>query len=277
MTASSSVYVHGTDAPEQFRLAALNDILNQRTLEEIDVVSGQRILDVGSGLGQLAVAMSRQAGPSGCVLGIERSEEQLEQARRSALNSNIAGGQVEFRQGDALRLPLTHTERGTFDCSVTRFVLEHVPDPLAVVRQMVLAVRPGGRIILADDDHDVLRLYPAPAGLDKVWGAYMRLYEKIGNDAFVGRKLVQLLHQAGAMPRRNKWIWFGACSGDPTFVPLIENMIAILDGARDRMLEHGLVAEADFCRCQQALRDFASRPDAALWFAMAYAEGVRPK
>ena len=37
-------------------------------------------------------------------------------------------------------------------------------DPLAVVRQMVRAVKPGGRVVLADDDHDLLRLWPEPPG-----------------------------------------------------------------------------------------------------------------
>jgi 2-polyprenyl-3-methyl-5-hydroxy-6-metoxy-1,4-benzoquinol methylase len=47
---------------------------------------------------------------------------------------------------------------GHFDVAHARFLLEHVPDPLVIVRTMVRAVRPGGRVILADDDYEGLRL-----------------------------------------------------------------------------------------------------------------------
>lgn len=271
-----SVYVHGTHGAEQSRLAALNDILNFRTVQELRLGSEKAVLDVGCGLGQLAIAIAGQIGPGGHVLGIERSVEQLNQAKSNVVRAGLNSGQVEFRAGDALRLPLSGSETGSFDLAVTRFLLEHVPDPLAVVKQMVGAVRPGGRIALADDDHDVLRLHPEPPGVSKVWRAYIRLYDRNGNDPFVGRRLVQLLHQAGAVPKRNAWVWFGACSGDPSFVPLVLNMIGILEGAKRGMLQHALIEEFEFNEAIRSLQAFSVRPDAAMWFAMSYAEGVKP-
>jgi len=92
-------------------------------------------------------------------------------------------------------------------------------------------VRPGGRIILADDDHDVLRLWPEPPGLNDLWRAYIRSYERIGNDPFIGRRLVSLLVQAGARPQRNDWIFFGGCAGDDHFNDLVDNLHGILLGA----------------------------------------------
>jgi ubiquinone/menaquinone biosynthesis C-methylase UbiE len=78
-----SEYIHGTEPEEQQRLTLLNTILlNEGTLHELRLQKGDRILDVGSGLGQLSRAMARQAKTEG--------EEHL----------------VEFRQGDATDLPL---------------------------------------------------------------------------------------------------------------------------------------------------------------------------
>lgn len=276
MSSSKSVYVHGTHEAEQSRLAALNGILNTRTVQELQLGSENAVLDVGCGLGQLAIAIAGKLGRGGHVLGIERSTEQLSQAQSNAARAGLQADRIEFRAGDALQLPLSASERGHFDLAVTRFLLEHIPDPLAVVQQMVGAVRPGGRIALADDDHDVLRLHPEPLGVSKVWGAYIRLYDRNGNDPYVGRRLVQLLHQAGAKPNRNTWIWFGACSGDATFVPLVLNMIGILEGAKRGMLQHALVEEFEFDEAIRSLQAFSIRPDAAMWFAMAYAQGVRP-
>src|SRR5688572_15383564 len=99
-----SQYIHGTDPEEQRRLSWLNDILNQASLERLGLGGAERILEVGSGLGQFARGMAKRA-PNGKVLGIERSPEQLAEAIRLARE---AGEEqlVEFRQGDALDLPL---------------------------------------------------------------------------------------------------------------------------------------------------------------------------
>ena len=174
----SSPYLHGTDPEEQRRLSRLNDLLNQESLRMLDLRGDERILDVGSGLGQLSRAMARAAGPGAVVVGVERSLDQLREAVRQA-HEDGEDALVEFRNGDATALPLTVDEWGTFDVVHTRFVLEHVPDPAAVVRAMVRAALPGGRIILEDDDHAVLRLWPEPEGFQRLWQAYIEAFAKL--------------------------------------------------------------------------------------------------
>ena len=275
MTERPSNYVHGTTPEEQRRLSMLNDLLNRTSLAELHLSGGERILDVGSGLGQMARGMARAAGPQGSVLGIERSTEQIAEAIRQAAQ-DASAGRVEFRAGDALDPPLRDDEWGRFDVAHARFILEHVPDPLRVVRGMVRAVRPGGRIVLEDDDHEVFRQWPEIPGLAAVWSAYMRTYEKNGNDPIVGRRLVQLLHQAGAKPRRNCWISFGACSGDPEFPAYVDNAASILEGAHagDPRGRHGGSGRAR--RRDRERARVGKRDDAALWFARSWAEGIRP-
>jgi ubiquinone/menaquinone biosynthesis C-methylase UbiE len=129
-----SHYLHGTAPAEQDRLSRLNDLLNELSLREMALRAGEKSLDVGSGLGQLTHGMARQVGGA-LVVGVERSEAQLAEARRLAAETGEAGA-VEFRQGDATHLPLRDEEWGTFDVAHARFVLEHVTDPLAVVREM---------------------------------------------------------------------------------------------------------------------------------------------
>ena len=270
-----SRYLHGTDPPEQARLARLNDLINRRSLAEIGLSGGERILEVGSGLGQFAREMARRAGPAARVLGIERSPAQIRGAARAARAAGEAA-LVEWRRGDVLRLPLRRGERGSFDVAHARFLLEHVPDPLAVVRAMTLAVRPGGRIVLEDDDHDVLRLWPEPPGFAPLWRAYIRSFDRLGNDPAIGRRLVWLLHQAGAIPVRNTWIFFGSCSGSADFAAYVDNAAGVLLGARRAIVGGGLLPAAEFDAALAALDSWKGRPDAALWFAIAWAEGRRP-
>ncbi len=269
-----SRYIHGTAPVEQRRLARLNDLLNTEALREIDLRGGERILDLGCGPGQLTVAMARAAGPAGRVLGLERDSAQIRAAQRLVSESGF-GRRVKIRRGDALAPPLRKREWGGFDLAHARFLLEHVPDPLAVVRALVRAVRPGGRIVLQDDDHDLLRLWPEPPGLMPVWQAYIRTYDRNGNDPYIGRRLVALLHQAGAVPKRNTWIFFGACAGSPKFAALTSNLARILEGARDAILSGGLLDAASCKAGLASLRAWQRRPDAALWFALAYAEAER--
>lgn len=271
-----SRYVHGTAPREQRRLTQLNALMNAACIREMNLARGARVVDFGAGLGQLSREMARAVGARGRVVGIEFSPEQLSEAKRQA----AAAGQaklVDLRQGDVEGPPLAANEWGRFDVAHGRFILEHVTDPGAVVAQMVRAVRPGGRILLADDDHDVLRLWPEPPGVAEVWRAYMRTYDRLGNDPYIGRRLVQLLHEAGAKPVRNSWIFFGACAGQKEFPALVENLATILTGARAAIVTPGMVEGSMFDEALRELRAWGLREDAAIWFSICWAEGVRPR
>jgi len=263
---AGATYLHGTSPTEQERLSLLNRLMNEAALRELALRGGERIVDFGCGLAQLSLGMARVADRR--LVGIERSEEQLARAERDQL--------LDLRQGDVTDPPLRADEWGQFDLAHARFILEHVQDPVAVVRQMVRAVRPGGRVVLQDDDHDVLRLYPEPPGFMTLWRAYERTYDRLGCDPYIGRRLVSLLHEAGAQPVRATWIFFGACAGQPNFPAFVENLAGVVASARGAIVDGGLLGAAEFNDGLEALGTWAVRPDAAFWYAIFWAEGVRP-
>src|SRR5437867_10210886 len=106
-----------------------------------------------------------------CLIELAESRHQAQKTGEADL--------VEWRQGDALKLPLEKHEWGRFDVAHARF-LEHVREPGRVVRQMLRAVRRGGRVVLADGDHQLMRLWPEPQGFVDLWQAYIRAYEHLG-------------------------------------------------------------------------------------------------
>ena len=250
-------------------------MLNNACSRELDLGAGESILDVGSGIGQFTRVMAQLAGGNGRALGVELDKAQLVEANRRLKDDNQPQ-MVEFRQGDALDLPLRSREWGSFDLAHARFLLEHISDPVSVVTQMVQAVRPGGRVVLADDDHGDFRPWPLPAGFDAIWHAYVSLYERKGNDPYIGRRLVSLLHNAGLRSIRNTTIFFGGCAGNEAFDAVADNLISTLRGARDEIISSTLLDEELYLSSIDSLRQWKQDPSAALWYSVCWAQGEVP-
>ena len=262
----STEYLHGTDAREQARLSRLNLSLNDLSLRELDPQAGERVLDFGCGLGQLTREIALRSGP---VVAFDASEEQLTQARA------LAGDLVDFRQGDVANPPYEPGERGTYDLAHARFVSEHVQDPLAVVKEMVAAVRPGGRIVIQDDDHAALRLWPEPWGFGALWSSYIVVIARNRNDPFVGRRLPALLHAAGATTTRLSGIFYGGAGGTRALFDAVENVIGLFEGVRAALLHVSGLDAQEYEAILAEFRRWAARPDAAMWYAFHWAEGRR--
>jgi ubiquinone/menaquinone biosynthesis C-methylase UbiE len=107
--------------------------------EKIGINAGERILDLGCGTGGTLHLLSKRVGPTGSVLGIERSPHFVGLARRFVADHALP--QVEVREGDAYN---TGLPRASFDGAHMRLVLVNVPEPERIVREMVSLVRPGG-------------------------------------------------------------------------------------------------------------------------------------
>ncbi len=108
------------------------------------VQPGERLLDVGCGTGSLAIAAARQGAH---VVGIDRARPMLTLAREKAAREGVA---VTFREG---RLPILSTSGETFDVATATFVLSELSrdEAALAIRSMAEAVRPGGRVIIADE------------------------------------------------------------------------------------------------------------------------------
>lgn len=275
MTDTAPDYIHGSSPEEQHRLSLLNDLLNAACLRELPLKPGQKVLDLGSGLGQFTRLMARTVGRSGQVVGVERDPDQIRQARALADDAGELA-LVEFRQGDACDLPLGAAEWGSFDLVHARFLLEHISQPEQVIAQMIKALRPGGRIFVSDDDHDQFRPWPEPRGFPDLWRAYVRSFQARGNDPFIGRRLAALLRDGGLTSISNTSVFFGGCAGNDRFLAVADNLIAALFGARDSMLSHGFLDEAAYQTGMDGLQEWKADPSAVLWYSICCAEGVAP-
>ena len=264
------------DSEEFRRFTAMNDMLNPTSVGMLGLRGGERILDIGCGLGQLTRAMARAAGRSGLAMGIVHCDSWLGEAQRLAEASGESS-LVELRSGDPSALPLRDDEWGTFDVVHGRFVLEQVRDPLGVVTAMTRAARPGGRIVLEDDDHVMMRLWPEPDGFAALHRSFLRWCESQGYDHSVGRRLVDLLHRAGAVPKRSASLTVSSCAGSPSFRPLMHIIIDCFANSEKSLRGMGVIAAAEFATSMQGLRAWSEHPAAALWYMTCWAEGRRPQ
>ena len=106
---------------------------------------GEAVLDLGSGSGTDSFLAALAAGSTGRVVGVDMTDEQLAKARRLAVDGGL--GNVDFRVGYIERPPV---EPESFDCVISNGVVNLSPDKPAVFAAAARALRPGGRLVLAD-------------------------------------------------------------------------------------------------------------------------------
>lgn len=139
---STTGYALGYTSAEHDRLirqAARIAPFTERLFREAGIGPGQRILDLGSGVGDVAMLAARLVGPSGEVVGIERDASSMERARARVAEAGLHN--VNFAQTDVNEIAGVEKP---FDAAIGRFILMFIPDPVAVLRSVSRLVRPGG-------------------------------------------------------------------------------------------------------------------------------------
>lgn len=191
-------YVLGHDEAELARLARQAGILNQLTaplLQQAGVSAGMRVCDVGCAAGDMTFQVADAVGPTGAVVGIDRSADALATARARARQANRTN--VEFVDGDlgaaALNVPET-----SFDAITGRAVLYVLKDPISTLRLLARYVRPGGLLLFHEFDFTLAGLAWPPSPLWQTIGYWWReVQQRAGLNPQMGLKLHSAFVQAG--------------------------------------------------------------------------------
>ena len=190
----SADYVLGHSEGELKRLADQARVIGpitRRIFEQAGIRRGLRVLDVGSGVGDVAFLVTELVGPEGEVIGYDRAPKALEVARQRARERGLKN--VSFRDGDPAEAPVG----ATFDAIAGRYVLMFQPDPAAMLRGVARHLRPGGVAVFHEPDWSVARSWPESPVFDASCRWIAEVVERSGASSRMGMSLHATFLAAG--------------------------------------------------------------------------------
>jgi 2-polyprenyl-3-methyl-5-hydroxy-6-metoxy-1,4-benzoquinol methylase len=198
--AAPTYWLNQGDAESQ-RLVRQGRIANPVTREVFraaGIAPGMKVLDIGTGPGDLGLVAADIVGPQGHVTGVDRNADVLSTARSRAVASNTE--HVTFIQGDAL----TFAPDERYEAVVGRAVLVYVADPVATLRNLVGLLAPGGIVAFQEYNFEAntIRTEPPMPTWLQVAGWVERLARTSGLGLTMGFDLHRVFVEAGLLAPR---------------------------------------------------------------------------
>jgi len=218
-------------------------------LERAGLEAGMKVLEIGSGGGDLAFDIARIVGAAGQVLGTDIDQAKLDLASCEAAELNLSN--INFQLANIAE----SAPASQFDLVHTRFVLTHLTDPVQALKHVHAALRPGGTVVVEDIDFSGYFCYPDCAALWQYVQLYTETTRRRGVDANIGPRLPSLLAQAGFENIQVNIVQPAGFDGEVKLItPLTMENIA------DAVIAEGLATAEEIDRIVAELYAFANMP-----------------
>lgn len=232
-------YELGHSDQELRRLAIQAQVVEPITrqfLQDAGIGAGMRVLEVGSGAGDVAFLAAELVGRAGEVVGIDQSPTAVTVAQ--ARGKERLHGNVTFRQGDPSALAFERP----FDAIVGRYVLMFSPDPAAMLRGMANHLRPGGLIVFHEADFRGARSFPPSPTFDRCCAWIAQTFLKAGSNPHMGLSLYAAFVEAGLPAPTMALRSLSGGSNNPSGLSLITDLATIMAPLMERI---GVATVAD--------------------------------
>jgi SAM-dependent methyltransferase len=233
-------YAWGSSDRERQRLASQGDLLRpatERLFRAAGIGPGARVLDCGSGGGDVSVIVAELVTPSGQVLGIDRDSGHVEAASRRVKELGLA--QVRFEAADISSPP-----NGTFDAVVGRLVLMYQPDPEAVLRSLASRLASGGVMAFVEYEHvpsSAITMWPRSPLVDQLFRWTDSAFDALGNQQRMGTRLPSLLRTVGLEPQPPFELTGAVYSGSV----VLEHVTTLMRGLSHVLAAYGIATEEE--------------------------------
>lgn len=233
-------YVMGHDDRERRRLMLQASILNPVTehlLQRAGIATGMHVLDIGCGVGDVSLLVSRLVGARGSVTSIDIDAAALDKLKARASAEGL--GNIAYVHADVTEWKPSRK----FDAVVGRHILIHTKDPLAVIKRCATMLQPRGLAVFNEYDFSTINYgWPPSPVRDRVLQVFEQFFTQ-ATRANMGSRLYNLLMEAGFEQPD--------CRAEYTIGGRAENYYAewITESFRSilpRAIALGIVAEGEF-------------------------------
>ncbi len=188
-------YILGHSDFERQRLseqAEFMEPLTRRFLLDAGLQPGMRVLDIGSGFGDVALLTADLVGPDGAVVGVDREQAAVVEAAQRA--ENLGFSNVSFLAGDVRDVD----PGGPFDAAIGRFVLMYLADAADAIASVARHVRPGGTVGFQEWHGSDPYIAEPPVPLwTQTWECLVETFRRAGTNVHAGLRLRQAYESAG--------------------------------------------------------------------------------
>jgi SAM-dependent methyltransferase len=220
--------------------------------DQVGVSAGWRVIEIGCGPQGCLGLLAGRVGASGQVVGVERSAEQVQRARRYVADCHLTNVEVLHADGRETSLPAQ-----SFDFAAARLVLVNVPQPQGLVQEMVRLVRPGGVLALHEAESTTQRCDPPHPAQTRLLEVLNTSAEMDGIDRTIGSKLPRLMREAGLVDIRvQAWVHIYPVGHGRRML-----LLDFVDNARARLLDQQLIAAAELNELTALLKRHLEDPE----------------
>lgn len=253
-----SAYLHGFIPEEQQRLIDQAGILGSLIYPGIDFSDCKYLLEIGSGVGAQTAVLLRLF-PDLHITCVDYSESQLKVARK---NLEEYASRVSFICQDAKQLELPRK----YDCVFICWALEHISEPVEVLKRMRKFLLPGAKIRITEVFNSSFFFLPVLPGLKRYYNAYNEIQISLGGDPDVGAKLGNLLMGAGYSEIQLSHGGFHLDQTNPDDLSkIITYWKELMKSGANAMILAGIISEKDVISMENDL-DQIGRDENAVFF-----------